>query len=184
MWMPKCPTKLLFNIDCPGCGFQRAIHAIIHGEFKRAFSLNPFLFLAAPYAIIAFSYEPNILDVEAYYKNGEKTSHATTLPVFPFDLRSVSVRSPFRLRSISVSAPFDLRSGSVMEARRSGEKPLWKRGDTYVHFTTSILLSMSTRRSPREFRRLIMSRRGSLRSAMKRTRLSRVAGSGQMTQTL
>ena len=57
MWMPKCPTKLLFNIDCPGCGFQRAIHAIIHGEFKRAFALNPFLFLAAPYAIIAFSYE-------------------------------------------------------------------------------------------------------------------------------
>ena len=109
--MPKCPTKLLFNIDCPGCGFQRAIHAIIHGEFKRAFSLNPFLFLAAPYAIIAFSYEPNILDVEAYYKNGEKTSHATTLPVFPFDLRSVSVRSPFRLRSISVPAP------------------LWKRGE-------------------------------------------------------
>ena len=89
--MPKCPTKLLFNIDCPGCGFQRAIHAIIHGEFKRAFSLNPFLFLAAPYAIISFSYEPNILDVEAYYKNGEKTSHATTLPVFPFDLRSGSV---------------------------------------------------------------------------------------------
>ena len=57
MWMPKCPTKLLFNIDCPGCGFQRAIHAILHGEFKRAFALNPFLFLAAPYAIIAFSYE-------------------------------------------------------------------------------------------------------------------------------
>ena len=122
--MPKCPTKLLFNIDCPGCGFQRAIHAIIHGEFKRAFSLNPFLFLAAPYAIIAFSYEPNILDVEAYYKNGEKTSHATTLPVFPFDLRSVSVRSPFDLRFGSVRSPFRLRYGSeakrretVMEAR-------------------------------------------------------------------
>ena len=57
MWMPKCPTKLLFNIDCPGCGFQRAIHAILHGEFKRAFALNPFLFLAAPYAIIALLYE-------------------------------------------------------------------------------------------------------------------------------
>lgn len=53
IWMPKCPTKLLFNIECPGCGFQRAIHAILHGEITRAFALNPFLFLAAPYAILS-----------------------------------------------------------------------------------------------------------------------------------
>lgn len=57
VWMPKCPTKLLFNIDCPGCGFQRAIHAILHGEIKKAFALNPFLFLAAPYAILAIACE-------------------------------------------------------------------------------------------------------------------------------
>lgn len=55
VWMPKCPTKLLFNIDCPGCGFQRAIHAMLHGEITRAFALNPFLFMAAPYAILSLS---------------------------------------------------------------------------------------------------------------------------------
>ena len=26
-WVPKCPTKCLTGWDCPGCGFQQALHA-------------------------------------------------------------------------------------------------------------------------------------------------------------
>ena len=52
IWMPKCPIKLLFGIDCPGCGFQRAVHAILHGHFKEAVGYNLFLVVAFPYLMV------------------------------------------------------------------------------------------------------------------------------------
>lgn len=51
VWVPKCPTKLLFGISCPGCGFQRALHAMLHGHFGEAVRYNFFLVLAVPYLI-------------------------------------------------------------------------------------------------------------------------------------
>ena len=50
--MPKCPVKLLTTLDCPGCGFQRALYATFHGNFKEAISYNLFLLVAIP--IICF----------------------------------------------------------------------------------------------------------------------------------
>lgn len=46
--MPKCPIKLLTTLDCPGCGFQRALHAFLHGRFSEAIHYNLFLVLAVP----------------------------------------------------------------------------------------------------------------------------------------
>lgn len=57
LWIPKCPTKLLFGIDCPGCGCQRAIHAFLHGDIIQAINYNPFIVFALPYAIIAAGYK-------------------------------------------------------------------------------------------------------------------------------
>ena len=37
----KCPFKFATGFDCPGCGSQRALHALLHGEFIQAFSYNP-----------------------------------------------------------------------------------------------------------------------------------------------
>ena len=54
-WMPKCPTKMMFGIDCPGCGFQRAAHAFLHGRFKEAIGYNLFFFVAFPYLIMVMS---------------------------------------------------------------------------------------------------------------------------------
>lgn len=48
-FMPKCPVKLLTGLSCPGCGFQRAVHALLHGRFEEAFKYNLFFAYAVPY---------------------------------------------------------------------------------------------------------------------------------------
>lgn len=45
---PKCTFKLLTGYDCPGCGAQRAIHAILNGNLAEAWQFNPLLFLFIP----------------------------------------------------------------------------------------------------------------------------------------
>lgn len=47
----KCTFKLLTGYDCFGCGSQRAFHAILHGEFARAWEFNPMVFFAVPAAV-------------------------------------------------------------------------------------------------------------------------------------
>lgn len=48
--MPKCPFKILTGLSCPGCGFQRAMHALLHGRVLEAVNYNLFLVFAGPYA--------------------------------------------------------------------------------------------------------------------------------------
>ncbi len=36
-----CPFKYLTGIDCPGCGFQRSVIALIQGNFHKSFLLYP-----------------------------------------------------------------------------------------------------------------------------------------------
>lgn len=36
-----CPFKYLTGIDCPGCGFQRSVIALIHGNLQKSFNLYP-----------------------------------------------------------------------------------------------------------------------------------------------
>ena len=48
---PKCVFKLLTGWDCPGCGSQRALHALLHGHIAQAWNFNPFIFFAVPVAI-------------------------------------------------------------------------------------------------------------------------------------
>lgn len=52
--VPKCPIKLLTTLDCPGCGFQRALHAALHGHFIEAIHYNLFLLLAIPLTCLWF----------------------------------------------------------------------------------------------------------------------------------
>ena len=39
-WMPKCPLHLFTGWNCPVCGLQRALHALLHGRFAEALSYN------------------------------------------------------------------------------------------------------------------------------------------------
>lgn len=36
-----CPFKYITGIDCPGCGFQRSVIALIHGDLHKSFQLYP-----------------------------------------------------------------------------------------------------------------------------------------------
>lgn len=49
-FMPKCPFKMITGLSCPGCGIQRAIHALLHGEIKEAIQYNYYLLYSGPYA--------------------------------------------------------------------------------------------------------------------------------------
>lgn len=37
----SCPIKRLTGIDCPGCGFQRSILALLHGDLTKSIQLYP-----------------------------------------------------------------------------------------------------------------------------------------------
>lgn len=50
--MPKCVFKLLTGYSCPGCGFQRAVHAFLHGDMMGAVRFNLFLVVGVPYLLI------------------------------------------------------------------------------------------------------------------------------------
>lgn len=36
-----CPFKFITGIDCPGCGFQRSVVALIQGDLTKSFELYP-----------------------------------------------------------------------------------------------------------------------------------------------
>ena len=55
-WFPQCSIKLITGWDCPGCGSQRAVHALLHGRFAEAWHYNPLFILEIPLlAILIFT---------------------------------------------------------------------------------------------------------------------------------
>lgn len=54
-WFPRCPSKLITGYDCPGCGSQRAIHAILNGDIAGAVRHNAILIVAIPMIIILWT---------------------------------------------------------------------------------------------------------------------------------
>ncbi|MDF0706375.1 DUF2752 domain-containing protein [Flagellimonas okinawensis] len=43
-YMLPCLNKQLFGLDCPGCGMQRSIDLLFHGEFMAAFKMYPAIY--------------------------------------------------------------------------------------------------------------------------------------------
>ncbi len=50
--MPKCPMKMVTGWQCPSCGAQRAIHALLHGNLKEAIQYNLFYIVAVPFLLL------------------------------------------------------------------------------------------------------------------------------------
>jgi len=49
---PKCPFYLLTGLQCPGCGIQRAIHCLLHGDVVQAFHYNAFAIIVLPFLFL------------------------------------------------------------------------------------------------------------------------------------
>ena len=45
---PKCPFFLLTGLFCPGCGSQRAISSLLHGDILQASAFNLLLVVTLP----------------------------------------------------------------------------------------------------------------------------------------
>lgn len=70
-----CMSKRIANIDCPGCGGQRAFHQLLNGHFIAAGKLNIFIYFFAPllaYIFFSFTLKPfniNFPDIDISTKN-------------------------------------------------------------------------------------------------------------------
>jgi hypothetical protein len=52
-FFPKCPFVILTGgLRCPGCGSQRALHALLHLDVKDAFLYNPMVIISIPFLIL------------------------------------------------------------------------------------------------------------------------------------
>ena len=49
---PRCPFLALTGLECPGCGSQRAVHALLHGNISTAFGFNPLMIILLPYLAV------------------------------------------------------------------------------------------------------------------------------------
>lgn len=54
-FFPKCFFKQITGYDCPGCGSQRAIHCLLHGDLAGVWQYNAALFVAIP-VIMLYGY--------------------------------------------------------------------------------------------------------------------------------
>lgn len=51
-WFPKCPLYAITGFKCPGCGSQRAIHALLNGDLATAFKMNGLLVMSIPFILL------------------------------------------------------------------------------------------------------------------------------------
>lgn len=48
VFFPRCMFHSMTGLDCPGCGGQRALHHVLHGQFAAAFGANALFMLLLP----------------------------------------------------------------------------------------------------------------------------------------
>ena len=52
-WFPRCLFHELTGLYCPGCGVQRALHALVHGRVADALGFNALATLSLPWMGLA-----------------------------------------------------------------------------------------------------------------------------------
>lgn len=58
---PRCIFKSVTGLNCPGCGAQRAIHELLHLNFKNAFAYNALLVFSIPYVVVGLLFHQTSL---------------------------------------------------------------------------------------------------------------------------
>jgi hypothetical protein len=56
-YFPRCPLLVISGLQCPGCGSQRAIFCLLHGQWRQAFFFNPLMVLSLPYIILGLFHQ-------------------------------------------------------------------------------------------------------------------------------
>jgi hypothetical protein len=56
-WYPGCLLYKATGLHCPGCGMTRAAYATLHGDFPRAFRMNPVGMVLLPVGMMALAFE-------------------------------------------------------------------------------------------------------------------------------
>lgn len=51
-FMPRCIFHTITGLQCPGCGSQRLIHALLHADLTGAWRANALLLLMIPYLLL------------------------------------------------------------------------------------------------------------------------------------
>ncbi len=51
-YMLPCLNKQFFGVDCLGCGIQRALNLMLHGEFVAAFKMYPAIYTLLVLALV------------------------------------------------------------------------------------------------------------------------------------
>ena len=52
-----CPFKYFTHLDCPGCGFQRALLALFQGNFLKSFKqYPPTIFFLISFLLVTLTY--------------------------------------------------------------------------------------------------------------------------------
>ena len=50
-FIPQCVFHKLTGLQCMGCGAQRMVHALLHGDIRGAMEANLFLFFSIPWIL-------------------------------------------------------------------------------------------------------------------------------------
>lgn len=53
-WINQCTIHQLTGLECPGCGGQRALHLLLHGEILEALRYNALFVLGIPVLIYLY----------------------------------------------------------------------------------------------------------------------------------
>jgi len=51
-FVPPCPLRTITGIPCPMCGMTRGVTALVHGDFARAFLMNPASYVAVALVVL------------------------------------------------------------------------------------------------------------------------------------
>jgi len=74
-----CPSKLIFDTECLGCGLIRATQHAMHFQFKDAFEFNKLIIITFPACVVLFFHvlgliikRPMFTFIEKAYKREKK----------------------------------------------------------------------------------------------------------------
>jgi hypothetical protein len=89
-YMLPCMFKKMFGFDCVGCGMQRSINFVLHGEFEKAFTMFP-----AIYTTLLFC-----LSLALYIFDKKRSHHKSVIALALINVTIMLVSYTYKMRYI------------------------------------------------------------------------------------